>query len=202
LPTTTLPQSSIGVWERIDRGLMFVVVGSLVFLLVAPLAMLLTARFHHDPRADEKMVALGLGVLFASIALMFLTRLTRSLEAGETLGLESHWGGLGGGVGGWRISRPVGYLFCVMTFGALASVAGSRYPDPPPSELTGGTRTPATTTKPAASPPGTTTTTTTQTEAAPPKPKTEPSKSEPSAPAEGPPKPDAASGRAAPPKSQ
>jgi hypothetical protein len=179
---------------------MFVVVGSLVFLLLAPLAMLLTERFHDDPRADEKMVALGLGVLFACIALVFLTRLTRSLEAGETLGLESHWGGLGGGVGGWRISRPVGYLFCVMTFGALAAVAVSRYPDPPPSESAGGTRTPATTTKQAASPPGTTTTT--QTEAAPSKPKTEPSKPEPSAPTEGPSKPDAASGRAAPPKGQ
>jgi hypothetical protein len=186
---------------------MFVVVGSLVFLLVTPVAMLLTESLHHDSRADEKMVALGFGALFASIALVFLTRLTRSLEAGEALGIESHWGGLGGGIGGWRISRPVSYLLCAMTFGALAAVAVSRYPDPLPTESASGTKTAITTTKQATSQQGTTTTT--QPDAArqkaeqPPRSETAPqAKPEPPAPIEGPSKPDGVSGRTTPPKGQ
>ncbi len=126
LPPTTL-------WEQVERWSLYAVAASLAFTLVIPLALLVTERLHRVAHADEKMVALGLGVLFASITLMFLTRFIRSLEGGESLGVESHWGGLGGGVGGWRVSRPVGYLFCVMTFGALTAVAVSRYPGGAPA---------------------------------------------------------------------
>jgi hypothetical protein len=188
----------MSIWERVEHWLVFVVAGSLVFMLVAPVTMLLTKHLHRVSRADEKMVALGLGVLFASIGLIFLTRLTRSLEEGESLGVESHWGGLGGGVGGWRVSRPVGYLFCVMTFGALAAVAVSRYPDPPPPESTIGAEI---------------TTTTAQTNAGQQKPKTEQQpkpetspQTKPEAPTQtqeaGQTQPDDASGRTVPPKGQ
>jgi hypothetical protein len=88
--------------------LIYAVAVSLAFTLVVPLALLVTEPLHRVAEADEKMVALGLGVLFTSITLMFLIRMTRSFEGGESLGFESHWGGLGGGVGGWRISQPVG----------------------------------------------------------------------------------------------
>jgi hypothetical protein len=155
------PPRPARMWQQVERSLVAI---SLAFTLVMPVVMLLTEHLHHDSRADEKMVALGLGLLFASIALMFLTRLTRSLEGGESLAVESHWGGLGGGVGGWRVSPPLGYLFCVMTFGALAAVAVSQYPDPRPATTNGGEGSPT----PAATSGATTSTPPTQQQGTPP----------------------------------
>jgi hypothetical protein len=55
----------------------------------------------------------------------FLTTLwlfIRSLDANERLAIESHWGGLGGGLGGWRISRPLIFLVVsAVTFALMVS---------------------------------------------------------------------------------
>src|SRR5713226_8852458 len=40
--------------------------------------------------------------------------LGRSLSRGETVSIESHWGGLGGGIGGWRLSTPLIYLLGIV----------------------------------------------------------------------------------------
>jgi hypothetical protein len=92
-----------------------------------PVVALMTARLHGIARADEKVLALGMAILFGSITLACLARLAKSAERGETFGVESHWGGLGGGVGGWRISAPLGYFVCAVTFGALMGLAVSLY---------------------------------------------------------------------------
>jgi hypothetical protein len=118
-----------------ERAAIILAIIGLGFTLVVPVILLVTQQFHRVERADERAVSLGLTVLFASIAWMFLLRLAGSLDRGESLGIESHWGGLGGGVGGFRISRPVVYLFCAITFGALAAAAVSRYPTPVVEEM-------------------------------------------------------------------
>jgi len=37
----------------------------------------------------------------------------------ERIRIESHWGGLGGGLGGWTISNPLACLVLAIAFGAL-----------------------------------------------------------------------------------
>lgn len=61
------------------------------------------------------VVALG-GLAIASFFLC-----VGAMESGEGFGLESHWGGLGGGVGGWRLTRPTVFLLAAL-FLAGASV--------------------------------------------------------------------------------
>jgi hypothetical protein len=134
-------------WEEVERALVRTIPAILVITLILTVGLLVTQRLHGLVRADEKMLILGVSVLFASVALVFLTRLIRSLEDGELLGIESHWGGLGGGVGGWRISMPVAYFIGVATFAALAAVAVSHYstPDVATTSTTSATSTTGTT---------------------------------------------------------
>ena len=132
-PAPVSPPQGRAATSPAERWLYAVLVVSLLWVLVAPTAMLLTEPYHRDALADDKVLTLGFGVLFASVALVFSARLIRSLDNGDYLGVESHWGGLGGGVGGWRISTPVIYLVCVVSFGALAAVSMRQYPNPGPS---------------------------------------------------------------------
>lgn len=64
-------------------------------------------------------VPAGLVALFASLAILFALETFRSLEAGEGFAVESHWGGLGGGLGGWRISRPLIFLTAALVCAGL-----------------------------------------------------------------------------------
>jgi hypothetical protein len=57
--------------------------------------------------------------VFGSAALFFAERLVGALERGERVSFESAWGGLGGGLGGWRLTSPLVYLVASAIFGAL-----------------------------------------------------------------------------------
>jgi uncharacterized membrane protein len=121
---TELPPT---VWERAERLAIWLLPWIIVITLVGVTVLLLTPDIDRVSRADEKLLAVGMAALFAALAVLFLARLIGSLESGESLGVESHWGGLGGGVGGWRVSRAAVYLICTATFAALAAVAMSTY---------------------------------------------------------------------------
>lgn len=61
-------------------------------------------------------------LLGASLAL-FLFFLT-AMAQGSSVGIESSWGGFGGGLGGWRISSALAFLLGALFFaGAFATVA-------------------------------------------------------------------------------
>ena len=64
-----------------------------------------------------------LAIGFAAAAGLFLWRFYRSMNDGEELRIDYHWGGLGGGLGGWRISKPFGYLFATFALSGLLAVA-------------------------------------------------------------------------------
>jgi len=50
-------------------------------------------------------------LLIAGLLLLILIgALIRSLTRGESVSIDSHWGGLGGGIAGWRLSAPLVYL--------------------------------------------------------------------------------------------
>ena len=61
------------------------------------------------------------GLLLGTLALTAGIRCVERLAAGETIGFESHWGGLGGGTGGWRLfpAAALGLLALAFAGGAL-----------------------------------------------------------------------------------
>jgi hypothetical protein len=60
----------------------------------------------------------------------FRGRGLRSLEHGDGFAVESHWGGLGGGLGGWRVSRPLMFLIGALACAGLTFAVASPYLDP------------------------------------------------------------------------
>jgi hypothetical protein len=65
-------------------------------------------------------------ILFGSAALMAAARLIELLQRGEAIELQSHWGGLGGALGGWRLSPPASLLLLTLVLSAgLAGLATS-----------------------------------------------------------------------------
>lgn len=68
----------------------------------------------------------GALVVLALLALSFTVAFFRALKAGSELSIESRWGGFGGGLGGWTLSRPLVLLLAALAFGGLlcAAVAG------------------------------------------------------------------------------
>lgn len=49
----------------------------------------------------------------------FLQRFHATMQEEGWPGMETHWGGLGGGLGGWRVSPSVVYLMGALSFGGL-----------------------------------------------------------------------------------
>lgn len=72
-------------------------------------------------------------MIFVSYALFafekFQEAMSEPVKGG--LWLESHWGGLGGGLGGWRVSNALVYLVVFAFFGGLAIAAVSMAPTYP-----------------------------------------------------------------------
>jgi hypothetical protein len=65
-------------------------------------------------------------ILFGSVAFLAAGRVMASLERGETIELQGHWGGLGGALGGWRVSPTTGLVLLTLAFaGAAVGIAAS-----------------------------------------------------------------------------
>jgi hypothetical protein len=66
------------------------------------------------------------------LLLILMIALIRSLSRGESVSVDSHWGGLGGGIAGWRLSAPLVYLLGIAFLLAVSSVLAWRvFPVPP-----------------------------------------------------------------------
>jgi hypothetical protein len=74
--------------------------------------------------AFARMSAAGAiaAAVFGGSALFFAESLVRSLDGGERASFESAWGGLGGGLGGWRLTAPLVYLIATAVFATLLLV--------------------------------------------------------------------------------
>lgn len=76
----------------------------------------------------------AVGVLFLGGILTWFVRLfIREIERGRPIQIETHWGGLGGGFGGWRISPSLTYFLAALLFGLLlamviTSMVNTAYP--------------------------------------------------------------------------
>jgi hypothetical protein len=94
-----------------------------VFLVIIPISTALIARslsgyrlvwpieVHTPATPSPKSLLL---ILVTILMILLLMGLIRALSRGEGITLESNWGGLGGGLGGFRISTPFVYLLGVM----------------------------------------------------------------------------------------
>jgi uncharacterized membrane protein len=58
-----------------------------------------------------------IGLLMVILILVFV----RSVGRGETISIESHWGGLGGGLAGWHVSAPLVYLLGIIFLLAVST---------------------------------------------------------------------------------
>jgi len=68
---------------------------------------------------EVAFVRAGLAAFFAGLAIWFFYRFAESIRLEGAPHIESHWGGLGGGVGGWRVSPSLIYLSGAIIFGVL-----------------------------------------------------------------------------------
>lgn len=96
-----------------------------MFGIVAGAAVLGYASLIH-----RSMSALHAGFLMVVIVLTgtSFVLFSRSLEAEKQLFIESHWGGLGGGLGGWRVSRSLTYLLVTVPLALLLWHSVQTYP--------------------------------------------------------------------------
>jgi hypothetical protein len=66
-------------------------------------------------------------VAFGSAALTAATFAIERLAKGDTIEMQSHWGGLGGVLGGWRLSPTASLLLVALVFaGGAAGVVAAR----------------------------------------------------------------------------
>jgi hypothetical protein len=103
-------------WRTVLRGFAPHVgwVALLAVLVTEGLLQVFAPNFGHH----AVVVAVGLG----TIAATFLGRFLESVEAGDPPALQRSWGGLGGGVGGWRMSLSLVYFLGAFFFGGFAGV--------------------------------------------------------------------------------
>jgi hypothetical protein len=61
---------------------------------------------------------------FVSLApvILFTNLLVQALKGAERVGVESRWGGIGGGGGGWGLTRPATWLLLALFFVTLSGV--------------------------------------------------------------------------------
>ncbi len=60
-------------------------------------------------------------IIVGLLLLILIGALIHSLSRGETVSVDSHWGGLGGGIAGWRLSAPLVYLLGIAFLLAITS---------------------------------------------------------------------------------
>ncbi|MFO1081633.1 MAG: hypothetical protein U1E23_13520 [Reyranellaceae bacterium] len=73
-------------------------------------------------------VSATLILLFGSVALVAGANVVALIRSGETIELQSNWGGLGGGLGGWRLSRVTALLLLGLLFTGAAALVGHTGP--------------------------------------------------------------------------
>jgi hypothetical protein len=120
--------------EHEDAGETFSVVGSTALATVLFMLGLWARRAvvvpqaTNVPRAAEiaySQITVWHNVALTFLALgtlIFLVLFVAANQRGIFPAIESHWGGLGGGLGGWQMSSSLSYLIGAVVFGILFSV--------------------------------------------------------------------------------
>jgi hypothetical protein len=73
------------------------------------------------------LVATTLLVVFGALAVVLTLRLMYAIRKDDPIGISSHWGGLGGGTGGWRLSPALVSLLGALAASLLCAAVGVYY---------------------------------------------------------------------------
>jgi len=73
---------------------------------------------EQEPSQARAVASWALGVGAALSFLLFLIQLVR----GDGPQIESHWGGFGGGLGGWRLSPSAALLIITLVLSSMAAM--------------------------------------------------------------------------------
>ena len=114
-------------------------------LLCAMLVLLGIAAYRHEISVLET----ALLAIVGGLALWFSWIFVASVARDGPPQIESNWGGLGGGIGGWRFSESLVYGLCTLTLVVCTSFAFLAMHEP--ATGTNGTLQPASVTKPLSS---------------------------------------------------
>ena len=115
-----------------------------LFLIVPTVTALIVRRFSAQslrlplqfslPSLPSAQILLL--VLFGIVLVILLWAFGNALRHGDGVAIENHWGGLGGGIGGWRLSAPLIYLLgIIFMLGVSVTIAWRLFP--PPKEAAG-----------------------------------------------------------------
>lgn len=77
------------------------------------------AGFEIIKLEQQSFLVMLFGVLTALFAVIFFLSVIR----GDAPLVETHWGGIGGSLGGWRLSKSLVYFLGALAFGAMAVVS-------------------------------------------------------------------------------
>lgn len=112
-----------------DRGLQFL--PAIVVFIVFSAAVLAGVRAGEFKLANATITILlsGITLLLLSTALHVISAAVRMFIDGHRIEVQSQWGGLGGGLGGWQISQLAGMVLLAAmliggSLGALVALRG------------------------------------------------------------------------------
>jgi hypothetical protein len=77
-------------------------------------------------RGTLEALPAALALACATGALIATTFALDALRRGEGIGISSHWGGLGGGIGGWRVTPAASATLLALVFLAATLTIGAR----------------------------------------------------------------------------
>ena len=74
--------------------------------------------FLPQALADPAMLRWIGALVLLVVMLVLLREFVRTVRE-DPPSVDTHWGGIGGGLGGWRISPSLAYLIAIIAFGAM-----------------------------------------------------------------------------------
>jgi hypothetical protein len=107
-----------------------------LYLIAVTIAIMSFAAAHLGEMTYRQAALL---ILFGTGALSFGRKAALLIERGETIEFNSRWGGLGGGLGGWRVSAPTAMLLfaAIFVLGSVVAIAPPTTPAPATTKESG-----------------------------------------------------------------
>lgn len=113
---------ALAAWMIKPQGRASEDLGKAMILIPLPAMIAIAALMLLAYRSGVAAGQAAIGLLLAVLAMIAALRAFERLGKGEAIGFDSHWGGLGGGSSGWRISPVAGLAVLSLAF-AGASLA-------------------------------------------------------------------------------
>ena len=95
--------------------------------LLAQVVVLTFVVFSTFGKGELKIYQGLLMWILASVTLAYLMQFFHLIQGENQPGFESFWGGIDGGMGGWRISRATSHLIIIFVFGTLFFIVTNGY---------------------------------------------------------------------------